>query len=57
MQAGPEVAAINRPIIQPLVSCLGASAIEPLNTYKVGFGYTVEEWYDFTWADAFRTTA
>ena len=54
MPAGPEVAAINRPIIQPLVSCLGASAIEPLNTYKVGFGYTVEEWYDFTWADAFR---
>ncbi len=54
VQAGPEVAAINRPIIQPLVSCLGASAIEPLNTYKVGFGYTVEQWYDFTWADAFR---
>jgi hypothetical protein len=49
-----EVAAVNRPIIQPLVSCLGASAIEPLNTYKVGFGYAVERWYDFTWADAFR---
>jgi hypothetical protein len=49
-----EVAAINRPIIQPVVSCLGASAVEPLNTYKVGFGYAVEKWYDFTWADAFR---
>jgi hypothetical protein len=52
--ANGEVAAINRPIIQPLVSCLGASAIEPLNTYKVGFGYSVVQWYDFTWADAFR---
>ena len=49
-----EVAAVNRPIIQPLISCLGASAVEPLNTYKVGFGYDVEQWYDFKWADAFR---
>jgi hypothetical protein len=49
-----EVAAVNRPIIQPLLACIGASAIEPLNTYKVGFGYDVEQWYDFTWADAFR---
>jgi hypothetical protein len=40
-----EVAAVDRPIIKPLVSCLGASAIEPLNTYKVGFGYAVERWY------------
>jgi hypothetical protein len=54
VQQGDEVAAINRPIIQPIVSCLGASAIEPLNTYKVGFGYSIERWYDFTWADAFR---
>ena len=49
-----EVAAINRPIIQPIVSCLGASAVEPLNTYKVGFGYEVEQWYDPYWADQFR---
>jgi hypothetical protein len=41
-----EVAAVDRPVIQPLVSCLGASAIEPLNTYKVGFGYDVERWYE-----------
>ena len=40
-EAGGQVAAINRPMIQPIVSCLGASAIEPLNTYKVGFGYKV----------------
>jgi hypothetical protein len=56
-QAGDEVAALNRPIIKPVVSCLGASAVEPLNTYKVGFGYDVEEWYDFTWADLFRNDA
>ena len=49
-----EVAAVNRPIIQPLLACLGASAIEPLNTYKVGFGYDVEQWYDPYWADQFR---
>ena len=49
-----EVAAVNRPIIQPTIAALGASAVEPLNTYKVGFGYEVEQWYDFTWADAFR---
>jgi hypothetical protein len=33
------VAAKNRPVIEPKISCLGASALEPLNTYKVGFGY------------------
>jgi hypothetical protein len=49
-----EVAAINRPIIQPTIAALGVSAIEPLNTFKLGFGYSVERWYDFTWADAFR---
>jgi hypothetical protein len=36
------VAAKNRPVITPKVTCLGASAIEPLNTYKVGFGYGAE---------------
>jgi hypothetical protein len=40
-----EVAAVDRPIIKPVISCLGASAIEPLNTYKVGFGYKTERWY------------
>lgn len=40
-----EVAAVDRPVIQPLISCLGASAIEPLNTYKVGFGYDTIRWY------------
>ena len=41
-----EVAAIDRPIIQPAIACLGASAIEPLNTYKVGMGYSVVRWYE-----------
>jgi hypothetical protein len=49
-----EVAALNRPIIQPTIAALGVSAVEPLNTYKLGLGYSVERWYDFTWADAFR---
>jgi len=40
-----EVAAKNRPIIQPTLAALGVSAVEPLNTYKLGFGYEVEEWY------------
>ena len=40
-----EVAAVDRPIIQPVMSCLGVSAIEPLNTYKVGMGYDTEQWY------------
>ena len=39
------VSANNRPIIQPEVTRLGVSAIEPLNTYKMGFGYSVEQWY------------
>jgi hypothetical protein len=40
-----EVAATNRPIIQPELAALGVSAIEPLNTYKAGFGYSIERWY------------
>jgi hypothetical protein len=44
-EAGGMVAAINRPIIQPVVTCLGVSAIEPLNTYKAGFGYTITQGY------------
>jgi hypothetical protein len=45
---GGLVAAINRPTVVPKVTCLGASAIEPLNTYKAGFGYTLERGYDVT---------
>lgn len=43
--AGGQVAALNRPIIQPTLAALGVSAIEPLNTYKIGFGYSIEQWY------------
>lgn len=48
-----EVAAINRPIIQPAVSALGVSAVSNLNTYKVGFGYSVLRGYDSYWRRAF----
>jgi hypothetical protein len=41
-----EVAATNRPIIQPEIAALGVSAVEPLNTYKLGFGYSIERWYE-----------
>jgi hypothetical protein len=44
-EAGDLVSAKNRPVIAPKVTALGVSAIEPLNTYKVGFGYAVESWY------------
>jgi hypothetical protein len=44
-EAAGMVSAKNRPIIQPIVSCLGVSAIEPLNTYKVGFGYSIVRSY------------
>jgi hypothetical protein len=44
-EAGGLVSAKNRPIIAPKVTALGVSAVEPLNTYKVGFGYDVESWY------------
>ena len=44
-QEGNLVAAKNRPIIAPSISCLGASAIEPLNTYKAGMGYSIERGY------------
>lgn len=44
-EAGGMVSAKNRPIIQPVVTCLGVSAIEPLNTYKAGFGYELERSY------------
>lgn len=53
--ANGEVAAINRPIITPFVAALGVSAVEPLNTYKIGFGYKIDQWYDQSWMKAFNT--
>jgi hypothetical protein len=48
-----EVAAVNRPIIQPTIAALGASALGDLHTYKVGFGYQVLRHYDSFWKSAF----
>lgn len=45
-ELGGEVSAKNRPTVMPTVAALGVSAIEPLNTYRVGFGYAIEDWYD-----------
>jgi hypothetical protein len=42
---GGLVSAKNRPVVVPAISALGVSAISNLNTYKVGFGYSVERWY------------
>jgi hypothetical protein len=42
---GGLVSAKNRPIIAPHVTAFGQSAIAPLKTYKIGFGYSVEKWY------------
>jgi hypothetical protein len=50
------VSAKNRPILAPKVTAMGASAIAPLNTYKVGFGYDTEQWYtapDYDGANTF----
>jgi hypothetical protein len=44
-EAGGLVSAKNRPTIQPHVTAFGWSAVEPLNTYRIGFGYSVEQWY------------
>lgn len=44
-ETGGLVSAKNRPILQPTVVALGESAIDPLNTFKLGFGYTTEKWY------------
>jgi hypothetical protein len=45
-EPGGEVSAKNRPVITPTIAALGVSALGPLNTYRVGFGYTVSDWYD-----------
>jgi hypothetical protein len=44
-EADGRVSAINRPIIRPVISALGASSISNLHTYKLGWGYVVEQWY------------
>jgi hypothetical protein len=48
-----EVAATNRPIIQPTIAALGVSAVGPLHTYKLGFGYSVQRGYDSKWRTYF----
>jgi hypothetical protein len=48
-----EVAATNRPIVNPTIAALGVSAVGPLHTYKVGFGYGVQRRYDLTWRTKF----
>src|SRR5262249_19144743 len=43
---GGEVSAKNRPIVQPRVASIGLSAIGNLHTFKIGFGYSTDKWYD-----------
>jgi hypothetical protein len=44
-EAGGLVSAKNRPILTPKVTAFGVSAIENLNTYRIGFGYDATKWY------------
>jgi hypothetical protein len=44
-EAGGLVSAKNRPIVAPKVTALGVSAVGPLNTFKIGFGYDIVKWY------------
>jgi hypothetical protein len=44
--ANGEVSAKNRPIIQPTVASIGLSPISNLQTFKIGFGYSTDKWYD-----------
>src|SRR3954453_160185 len=39
------VSAKNRPILTPKVTAFGVSAVENLNTYRIGFGYATDQWY------------
>lgn len=48
-----EVAAIDRPIIQPTIASLGMSVLTSHQTYKVGFGYEVQRGYDAHWRKLF----
>ena len=50
-----EVAAIDRPIIQPTIASLGMSSLAARDTYKVGFGYAVKRGYDAYWRNLFLT--
>jgi hypothetical protein len=45
-EANGEVAAKNRPTITPTITGVGLSAIGDLHTFKLGFGYTTNKWYD-----------
>jgi hypothetical protein len=45
-ETGGMVSAKNRPVIVPKVTGVGASALEPLNTYKLSFGYDTPVWYE-----------
>jgi hypothetical protein len=40
-----EVAATNRPILKPTVASIGLSPIGNLHTFKIGFGYSTQSWY------------
>jgi hypothetical protein len=42
---GGEVAATNRPVLQPTIASIGLSAIGDLHTFKIGFGYSTKSWY------------
>jgi hypothetical protein len=44
-EAGGLVSAKNRPILTPHVVGLGESSIDPLNTFKIAFGYDSTPWY------------
>jgi hypothetical protein len=45
-EANGEVAAKNRPTITPVITGIGLSPLGGLQTFKVGFGYTTDQWYD-----------
>jgi hypothetical protein len=50
---GGLVSAINRPIVAPKVTALGVHPVLGINKFKIGFGYSVEQWYT---RPAFETT-
>jgi hypothetical protein len=50
---GGLVSAINRPIVAPKVTALGVHPVLGINKFKIGFGYSTEQWYT---RPAFETT-
>jgi hypothetical protein len=50
---GGLVSALNRPIVAPKVTALGIHPLLGVNKFKIGFGYTTEQWYT---RPAFETT-